>query len=149
MNQKISRRHFSALTVAATAVSAIAPLRARAVGPNEKFGLAVIGVNGRGMDHVNGFGKNPNIEIRAIVDIDEKVGEKRAESIEKAYRTRPKVYRDMREAFDSADIDMISCATPVSIRSLASRFSFAFRLPVSHATLTPRGSIQPAILRKC
>ncbi len=113
MSHSISRRQFNALTAAAAAAGVFSTTsRVRAAGPNEKFGLAVVGVNGRGMSHVNGFGSNDNVEIRAIVDIDEKVGGQRASQIAEKYGARPAVYRDLREALDSTEIDIVSCATP-------------------------------------
>lgn len=113
MTQKISRRQFHVLTAATAAATALtSSQRIHAAGPNEKLGVAVVGVNGRGMSHVGGFGANERAEIRAIVDIDEKVGEKRAEEIGEKYGKRPTVYRDLRQALDSADIDIITCATP-------------------------------------
>jgi predicted dehydrogenase len=113
MSQKISRRHFHLLSASALAATSMPSVRrAHAAGPNEKLGIAIIGVNGRGMSHVEGFAKSANIEIRAIVDIDEAVGEKKASMISGKTGKRPIVYRDMRKAFDSKDIDIVSCATP-------------------------------------
>lgn len=113
MNRSLSRRHFNAMVAASAAASTLTTVgRSRAAGPNEKFGLAVVGVNGRGQSHIGGFGKNDNVEIRAIVDIDEKVGAERASQIAEKYGERPAVYRDVREALDSKDIDIVSCATP-------------------------------------
>lgn len=116
--KSISRRQFNFLTAASAAATTlgtatlgkVAPVRA--VGPNDKIGLVVIGVNGRGGEHIQGFSKVPNVEIRAIVDIDPKVGEKRAAQIAEMQGKRPVVYQDMRKAFESKDIDIVSCATP-------------------------------------
>ena len=113
MSQHLSRRQFHLLSVSAAASAAIPSVRRiHAAGPNEKLGIAIIGLNGRGMSHVEGFAKSSNIEIRAVVDIDEAVGEKKASMISGITGKRPTVYRDMRKAFDSKDIDMVSCATP-------------------------------------
>jgi predicted dehydrogenase len=110
---KFSRRQFQCLTLSTAAASVLTSVgRLRAVGPNDKLGIAVVGVNGRGGSHLDGFAKHPNVEIRAIVDVDIEVGEKKASSISKTTGVRPKVYRDMREAFDSKDIDIVSCAAP-------------------------------------
>lgn len=110
MSQSLSRRQFQALSLAG--LSAAFASRTSYAAANSTMGLAVIGVNGRGMSHIEGFAKNSNVQIRAIVDIDEAVGLKKAELIEKATGTKPVVYRDMRQAFDSKDVDMVSCATP-------------------------------------
>ncbi|MDZ4849377.1 MAG: Gfo/Idh/MocA family oxidoreductase [Pirellulaceae bacterium] len=113
MSLKLSRRQFNLLSVSAAATSVFTSTsRLSAAGPNSTMGIAIIGLNNRGMDHVKGFAKNKNVEIRAVVDIDESVGEKKAGLIADLTGKRPTVYRDMRQAFDSKDIDLVSCATP-------------------------------------
>lgn len=113
MSQKLSRRQFNLLSISAAASSvAVSSKRCFSAGPNSTLGLAIIGLNNRGMDHVKGFAKVEQAEIRAIVDIDETVGQKKAGLIEELTGKRPTVYRDMRQAFDSKDIDIVSCATP-------------------------------------
>jgi predicted dehydrogenase len=113
MSRHVSRRHFNFLTLSAAATASLASThRVRAVAANEKMGLAVVGVNGRGMSHVSGFNDHSHIEIRAVVDVDESVGETKASQIASKTGLRPKVYRDMRQAFDSKDIDIVSCAAP-------------------------------------
>ncbi len=112
MSNRLSRRRFNLLSLSAVAsTTVVASSRLHAVGPNDKIGLAIIGVNGRGGSHIEGFKSNPNIEIRAIVDVDKEVGEKKASVIAKSGK-RPTVYTDMRQAFDAKDIDIVSCATP-------------------------------------
>jgi len=116
VSHRLSRRQFSFLSLSAAAAAAstvISPIRrVQAIGPNDTVGMAVIGLNNRGMDHVKGFASHKHVEIRAVVDIDESVGEKKASLISGITGKRPKVYRDMREAFDSKEIDIVSCATP-------------------------------------
>ncbi len=139
MNQSLSRRQFHAMAAASAAVATLTtPRRSRAVGPNEKIGLAIVGVNGRGMSHVGGFGKNEKIEIRAIVDIDEKVGGQRASQIAEKFGERPAVYRDVREALDSNEIDIVSCATPnhwhalIGIWAMQAGKDVYIEKPISH-----------------
>ena len=112
MTHRISRRKFSLFSASVAATTATSTFRLSAADPNSKVGLAVIGVNNRGMDHVKGFAANDLVEIRAIVDIDSDVGEKKASLIASMTGKRPVVYTDMRQAFDSKDIDIVSCATP-------------------------------------
>ncbi len=139
MKQKLSRRQFNAVTAATAAAATLTSTRrTSAVGPNDKIGLAVVGVNGRGMSHVGGFGGNDKIEIRAIVDIDEKVGGQKASQVAEKYGARPAVYRDVREALDSGEIDIVSCATPnhwhalIGIWAMQAGKDVYIEKPISH-----------------
>jgi len=106
------RRRF--LSVAGGAAAALtAASYSRVYGANERVGVAVIGVNGRGKSHLDAVTKNPGAEVRAIVDIDQAVAEKRAtETARNQDGLRPKEYSDMRKMFESKDIDAVSIATP-------------------------------------
>ncbi len=85
---------------------------ATAKGPNDKLLGAVIGCNGRGGDHISSLSRRKDLEIVYIVDIDEKVGEKGCNAVEKNTGRRPKWVRDMRQVFDDKSIDFITTATP-------------------------------------
>lgn len=112
--QKLNRRQFTSLAAAgaALAVTGVSARSARAVAANDVLGVAIVGVRGRGNDHINGFHKDPRTEIRAIVDCDSEVANQRAEQIEKMQGRRPEVFSDMRRAFDLDSIDLVSTATP-------------------------------------
>ncbi|MEO2036182.1 MAG: Gfo/Idh/MocA family oxidoreductase [Planctomycetaceae bacterium] len=109
----LNRRDFVKTAAAASAAFAIAPAIGRpGTAANDKIGACVVGVNGRGNSHISGWLDDPRTEVRAIVEVDEDVAEKRASEIEKKQGTRPAVYSDMRKAFESDDIDVVSTATP-------------------------------------
>src|SRR5207249_8588154 len=42
---------------------------ARIVGANDRVRVAVIGVHGRGMNHVEGYAQVPNAELAALCDV--------------------------------------------------------------------------------
>ena len=46
---------------------------ARILGANERVRVAVIGLRGRGLDHIKTFKGIPGVEIAAVCDIDENV----------------------------------------------------------------------------
>ena len=106
------RREFLQQTVVAGLAASLAPRASRAVGPNDTIGAAIVGVGGRGGGHVNEFLNDARTEVRYIVDIDEKKGETIANAVEEKQGRRPIFVRDMREMFDSPDIDVISTASP-------------------------------------
>src|SRR5690349_19090387 len=78
--------------------------------PNDKIGVAVIGVGGRGGDHINAFSKRSDVEIRYVCDTDENQGRNRQIEIEKRTGKRPEYAKDMRKIFDDASVDCISTA---------------------------------------
>jgi hypothetical protein len=73
MKPSIDRREFLKQTaVAGTALVTIgkaAKLRAGG-GANNKRVVAVMGTNGRGMDHIQAYLTQPNVEIACICDLD-------------------------------------------------------------------------------
>ncbi len=111
---QLNRRQFTSLAAGLTAgtILTTSPKRSEAIGPNDKMGVAVVGVNGRGGEHLREFHNDKRVEIRAIVDIDEYVGNQKADMVAGLQGKRPTVYTDMRKAFDSKEIDAISTATP-------------------------------------
>jgi predicted dehydrogenase len=111
---QFTRRQFQSLIAAGTASAALAaaPKTARAMAANETLGVAIVGVNGRGGDHINGFLSDKRTEIRALIDIDSKVVNQRADQVAAKQGRRPQVFSDMRKAFELGEIDIVSTATP-------------------------------------
>ncbi|MEQ9408774.1 MAG: Gfo/Idh/MocA family oxidoreductase [Fuerstiella sp.] len=108
-----TRRTFVTSTAAAGAAFAVAPAIGRAgISANDKIGACVVGVNGRGGSHINAWLGDERTEIVAIVDVDEDVGNRNCDNIERKQGRRPKLYTDMRKAFEDDAVDMVSTATP-------------------------------------
>jgi predicted dehydrogenase len=113
MHSQLSRRSFLARTSAITAgLSFAGPLSLRAQGANEKVRVAVIGCNGRGMDHIAGFLASPNAEIAYICDVDSKVMDKGVAAVEKKQGHKPRGVQDFRRALEDKQVDAVSIATP-------------------------------------
>lgn len=108
----ISRRSFVKTSAAAASVFAAPAILRGGVSPNEKLGGCVVGVNSRGSSHIGGWLGDDRTQITAIVDVDENVGNKRCDQIKDKQGIRPKLYIDMREAFDDDAVDFVSTATP-------------------------------------
>ena len=108
---KLNRRQFTIAGAAAVATVSAAN-RSPAVSPNDKLGVCIAGVNSRGNEHIRGFDKDERTEIRAIVDIDESVGQKRAAKIKDMQGKAPEVFKDIREALKFDGIDILTCACP-------------------------------------
>lgn len=85
------------------------------IGANDRFRIAVCGVNGRGKSHISGFSKLDNVEIAYLVDPDSEVLENRVKQLkaeEEGISQKVKGAGDVRKVLDDKDIDAISCATP-------------------------------------
>lgn len=109
----LNRRNFVKTAAAAGAAYSLAPAIGRAgVSANDTIGACVVGVRGRGGSHLSAWLGDARTEVRAIVEVDEAVAERRASEVEKKQGSRPVIYSDMRKAFESDDIDIVSTATP-------------------------------------
>lgn len=112
-------------TILAAVAAAGSPLVGRAAekaerkgGANDRLRVAVVGVRGRGMSHVDGYlGKN-NCEIAAICDCDEGVIANAMKTVKDGKKGQagqgeaPKFEKDFRKLLDDKSIDVISIATP-------------------------------------
>ncbi|MDG3004673.1 Gfo/Idh/MocA family protein [Paludisphaera mucosa] len=128
-----NRRHFLHDTAALAAAIAALPAGRALAEPedapapdtakrsaNETIRVAVVGVKGRGMDHVDGFSRQPNVKVAAICDIDENVIGPAKQHLEKLDpKSPPKYYQDIRKLLEDKDIDVVSIATPNHWHALA------------------------------
>jgi predicted dehydrogenase len=92
---------------------------ARKASANDKIRIAVIGVNGRGWNHVDGFMRLPDAEVVMICDVDDAVLERRATQFQRQFGKAVKVERDMRKVFENNEIDAVTIATPNHWHALA------------------------------
>jgi predicted dehydrogenase len=88
-------------------------------GANDKVRIAVLGVNGRGKDHIQGLMKQPDAEVVCICDVDATVAERTAAQFEKNYGKKVAIESDMRKVFDNKEIDAVTVATPNHWHTLA------------------------------
>ncbi|HEX3682700.1 MAG TPA: Gfo/Idh/MocA family oxidoreductase [Bryobacteraceae bacterium] len=109
------RRNF----LKAAAVSLVTAASARKVlGANDRIRVAVIGVRGRGWDHVKGYKPIPGVEIAYFCDIDENVLRKRCADAEQMGISKPQTYVDVRKLLEDKNVDAVSIATPNHWHSL-------------------------------
>jgi len=87
--------------------------------PNDTVRVAVLGVNGRGRDHIAGFQKLKNVEVAVLCDPDRNVAASRAAQFEKTYGRPVRTESDLRRVFDDRSIDAVSIATPNHWHALA------------------------------
>jgi predicted dehydrogenase len=86
---------------------------------NGRVRVAVLGVNGRGKDHIGGFQGLPDSEVAVLCDPDRNVVTERAQAFEQRYNRKVETETDLRRVFERQDIDAVSIATPNHWHSLA------------------------------
>jgi predicted dehydrogenase len=84
----------------------------RPAGPNDRIAIAVIGVRGRGLNHIDAFGAMPNVRIAALCDVDLNVLAERAAYVEKTFGTKPATYQHQQDLLENKGVDAVSIATP-------------------------------------
>lgn len=140
---------------AAAAASSATPLFAeeekQSSSPNEKLGVAVVGVKGRGGTHIGAFAGRKDTEILYVCDIDTGVGEQRAKEIGKRQGDRaPQFVKDLRKLLEDPRVDIVSIATPNHWHSLGAIWSMQagkdvyVEKPVSHNVAEGRRCVEAA-----
>lgn len=85
------------------------------MGANERINVAVIGISGRGSDHVNNFcglKNSQNIQLKTLCDTDEKFWAAGCKTVADKTGVKPLTEWDMRKVFDDKEIHAVSFATP-------------------------------------
>jgi predicted dehydrogenase len=77
----------------------------------DKYKVAIMGVNARGLDHVRAFLNQPKAEIAYICDVDQQAMARAMELAGKG-QAKPKAVSDFRTALDDKTVDALSIAAP-------------------------------------
>ncbi|HEY3443074.1 MAG TPA: Gfo/Idh/MocA family oxidoreductase [Paludibaculum sp.] len=101
----LSRRHF--FQGAAMALSAT-----RVMGANDQINVGLIGIGGRGNNHLDTYGRITGARLAAICDVNQAAREKAQVKIEKLGTGKAAEYDDMRKLFADKTVDAVSVATP-------------------------------------
>ncbi len=151
----LTRRRFLEVGLSTSAVLAAAPRvvaqasRARIRGANQDLRLAVIGIGGKGTDHIKRFSQIPGVRIVAVCDADRDHAAAGVEYFKK-HNQEVKSYTDLRRIMDDPEIDAITTATPNHWHSLvgiwacqAGKDAFVEK-PVSHNIWEGRKLVEAA-----
>ena len=170
---RLNRRQFlsqSKRTSLGVAAAAVFTSRdsAKAVSPNEKIILGMVGIRGRGALHSTGFAKRNDCEIAYLADPDTRlygtaaskgymrftdpdVGKlPRVEAVEKLQGKRPKTVQDLRQMLDDKSVDAICVATPDHWHALATVWGCQagkhvyVEKPISHSPWEGRKMVEAA-----
>jgi len=106
-----TRRFFLGALTAASAV--------RVWGANDKVNVGIVGLGGRGSNHLDIYSRLPEAHVTAICDINQAARE-RAQARLKTNNVEPaKEFEDLRQLFASKDVEAVSIATPNHWHALA------------------------------
>ena len=117
------------------------------MGSNADLRVGVIGLNGRGRNHLSSLAKIPGVRVVAICDADSALLDKIKPTVNDG---NVKTYVDMREMFASPDIDAVTVATPNHWHSLAGIWAMQagkdvyLEKPVSHTVWEGRQLVAAA-----
>lgn len=135
----------------AAPLAAAAPdIKAAGKGANDTLNVAIIGVNGRGKDHVHGLAGKPGVNVAVICDADSAVAGKAMTDTEKAQKRAPKFEQDLRRILDDKTIDIVTIATPNHWHALAAIWALQagkhvyVEKPVSHNVSEGRRIVEAA-----
>jgi len=153
----LSRRDFLERSMMAAAAAALpaTPLLANAAperraGPNDVLRIAVCGVKGRGLAHVGEWAAMKDVQVAAIVDIDENVIHNALSSVEKKAGNKPVYYQDFRKMLEDKSIDAVSIATCnhthtlIAINSVIAGKHVYVEKPLSHNIWEGRKLVEAA-----
>lgn len=103
-----------------TVSAAIATAQFPILGANDRVSLGVVGLGGRGADHLNYYATFPSdSRIAAVCDVSQAARERGSALVRKLLNYAPAEFADMRALFDSKEIDAVSLPLPNHWHALA------------------------------
>jgi predicted dehydrogenase len=119
----VTRRDFLRLATGGTSLAlwtgaSLLNNPSRVLGAHDRVRVGIIGLHGRGADHLDGFARLKNLEIVALCDVDDTVLRQRVAEMEKMNLPAPKTYGDVRQLLEDQSLDAVSIATPNHWHSL-------------------------------
>lgn len=115
MKESLDRRTFIKTTATAGIALGIAgsPAFARqGSSPNDRIGVAVMGVNSRGDELARSFAAQSNVDVSYVCDVDSRAVGKTSAAVSEISERAPRGAADFRQALDDADVDAIVIAAP-------------------------------------
>lgn len=118
---KKSRRNFIKKTAAASSATFLAPsiISASVFGANDRINAAVLGINGRGKNHISSLMKQKNVRVVNLCDPDMNLLKIREKEFKNKYKKDVSLEQDLRRVMDNKDIDVVSIASPNHWHSLS------------------------------
>jgi predicted dehydrogenase len=80
--------------------------------PNDTVRVAVVGCGGRGNSHMGAWTNMANVELAALVDVDDSHSERYIGALQRREKKPVPTFRDIRKVLEDKNIDAVSIATP-------------------------------------
>jgi predicted dehydrogenase len=151
----LNRRDFLK-TSAATAAGLSALTAAGAADkPNERIVVAVMGLRGRGQDHVRAFSNFPDSEVAYVIDPDENMVPNAMKIVTEHQKKEPKIEKDLRKALEDKNVTALTIAAPDHWHALATIWACQHgkhvyvEKPVSHNLVEGRRMVEAARKYNC
>jgi predicted dehydrogenase len=117
---------------------------------NEQIHVAVLGVHGRGRDHVRGYAGRHGCVVTHVCDADSAVAGPALQDAERRQHRRPTFVQDLRRIMDDPGVHVVSIATPNHWHALAAIWALQagkdvyVEKPVSHNVSEGRRTVEAA-----
>ena len=108
------------------------------VSSNDRIGLAIIGLHGRGLDHLDSYTFDDRVQVVALCDVDQSAFGKAQAKLRERSRPEARQYTDIRRLLENKDVHAVSIATPNHWHTLAAVWAMQagkdvyVEKPVSH-----------------
>jgi predicted dehydrogenase len=118
MAKKYSRRDFmiqtslSSMGIALGVTVFSSKSYGRILGANDRVNFGVIGLHGRGQEHIKSISVCKNTLVTQICDVDERELKRTVPVVRKFFDHTPSAEKDIRKLLEKKDIDAITIATP-------------------------------------
>ena len=111
---ELTRRSFIKKTTVAGSAAIVAPtiIPSKVFGANDRINAAVLGVNGRGKNHIKSLMNQKNVQVTILCDPDMNLLRERRKSFKETYKKDVALEQDLRRVMDNKDIDVVAIASP-------------------------------------
>jgi predicted dehydrogenase len=99
-----TRRFFLGAVTAAAAT--------RVWGANDKINVGIVGIGGRGTNHLNTYSRMPGARVAGLCDVNQAAREVANATLLKNTGEKAKEFEDMRAMFADSSVEAVSIATP-------------------------------------
>lgn len=115
-----TRRKFLKTSFAAAGLVTLAGTKSsgKVLGANDAIRVGIAGLHGRGQSHLAEMLKIDGVEITYLIDPDQKVLDGAVKKVESATGRKPQAIKDIRQALDDKELDVVTVATPNHWHSL-------------------------------
>ncbi len=94
------------------AAGSMAPALLSSASVNERFTVAMMGFRGRGRQLLHGFAELPEVRVKTICDVDQRLFDEAVASVADRQGQSPGVETDFRRLLEDPDIDAVVMGTP-------------------------------------